>query len=181
VEIRCTTESRITPELDRQILQLQHEAFPDEPLFAVQRWWMVPACPQDLWFTASLDGRLVGSVRRLPRTVGAACGALVVAGIANVCSSPAARGRGAAKACMQAAQDGIASGWQADFGLLFCRGRVADFYSKLGWNDVTNPFIVTGPDGTKAPLPQRRAMIFAGRRRLADWPAGAIDLNGPRW
>jgi GNAT superfamily N-acetyltransferase len=172
-------------ELARQILRLQHSAFPATADFAAQRWWHTPPEDEDLWFTLpDGEGGLAASARVILRGVGTAAGRLRVAGIGNVCSRPDLRGRGFAKGCMQAVRDWLARGGQADFGLLFTGPKVREFYAKLGWREVGNELACVDAAGRRLrtdPASRGVVMICPGRRPLGDWPAGIIDLNGPDW
>jgi predicted N-acetyltransferase YhbS len=184
IYVTCVLEKDMTPALARGIQELQHAAFPHTSEFAHQRWWHTPLSPEELWFVARRDGRLVGSVRLVLRRITTVAGDYVVGGLANVCSHPDARGCGAAKACALAAQEKIAHGGTMDFGLLFCAVRVRDFYAKLGWTVVTNDVIFGAPPsrhGYGVPALSGYAMIFPGRLATADWPTGGIDLNGQNW
>ena len=179
MEVRELSESEVTGELDRQILEIQHLAFSHTAEFSSQRWWHTPSRPEDRWFLVFDGPRLIGNVRLVHRTIGTAGGPRSVGGVANVCSHPDARGSGAAKAAMQAAGAYIAR--NVDFGLLWCGAKVHDFYGRLGWADITDPMSMIHPDGHHG-LATRSAdsymMIYPGRCGLDQWPAGPIDLNG---
>jgi len=179
METTCVAEKDLTAELDKAILEIQHLAFPKTMEFVSQRWWHSPAAPEDLWFVCLQDGRLIGSVRLIHRRIQTPAGGLLAGGIANVCSHPQARGHGAASACMRASQQYMAKG--ADFGLLFCGQKVHEFYRKLGWQDVQNELSLTYLDGRQGKKQEGHIMIYLGRRAVADWPAGEIDINGPDW
>ncbi|MHC4984634.1 MAG: GNAT family N-acetyltransferase [Planctomycetota bacterium] len=182
MDISCTLEPDLTAEQKQEIRELQYAAFPSTDEFATQRWYHSPPTDEDTWFAARIDGELIGSVRLLFREISTDAGDLVVGGIGNVCSHPAHRGSGAAKACLMAAAGAIQR--DADFGLLSCGEPVRPFYESLGWQAIKNQLRYR-PGTAHAPLvigvPSDYAMILPGRKSLDDWPAGEIDLNGPDW
>ena len=121
MDIIRTLEKDLTPEGDREILDLQHAAFTKTAEFAHQRWWHSPAQDDDLWFGVRDDaGKLISSIRVVHRLARTTDGERLLAGIGNVCSHPEARGSGAASMCMTAVSEYIADEGGADFGLLFC-------------------------------------------------------------
>ena len=162
-------------------MALQHLAFPATVEFATQRWWHAPLEGDEVWVGARRNGRLIGSALLVFRTVTAGCGDLPVGGVGNVCSHPDSRGQGAAKACMRAAQEIIASA--ADFGMLMAGGKVRAFYEDLGWRVIDSEVVYRKVDGSEAVFhgPEPFILIYPGRRQLADWPEGPINLNGPDW
>jgi len=182
MDVTRTAERDLTDQQAEDIRRLQRAAFPATKEFATQRWWHTPPASGEQWLGARRDGELIGSVKLLFRTITTDAGELLVGGIGNVCSHPHARGLGAAKACMQAAQRVIAA--EADFGLLFTGRAVRTFYESLGWHVVDNELIHRHGDGHDAPGhggADDFSLISPGRLALADWPAGTIDLNGPDW
>ena len=68
----------------------------------------------------------VGSVRLIVSGLRTAAGELLVGGMANVCSHPDHRGEGAAKACMRAAQQVIASTADRTLKLSFAELAIAN-------------------------------------------------------
>jgi hypothetical protein len=182
MEVRELSESELTAEMDRQILELQQLAFPQTVEFKTQRWWHTPARPEDRWFLVFEGPRLIGSVRVVHRTIATSGGPRLIGGVANVCSHPEARGSGAAKAAMRATAAYI--GRSADFGLLGCGTKVHGFYAGLGWADMTDTVSMIHADGHHGPVaanPEHYNMIYPGRCGLDQWPAGPIDLNGQDW
>lgn len=183
MDVTCTTERDLTDAQKEDILRLQREAFPTASEFTTQRWWHTPCGEGEKWLAArNDDGKLIGSVRLLFRTIVTAAGELTVGGIGNVCSHPDCRGQGAASACMRAAAQVIER--EADFGFLFCGNGVLRFYEHLGWQVVDNDFRYQLHDdaaASKVDTPHGYAMVHPGRRSMNDWPKGEIDLNGPDW
>ncbi len=183
MDVTRTSERDLSDAQKEDLRRLQQAAFPATEEFATQRWWHTPPAGDEQWLAARRDGELIGSVRLLFRTITTAPGDdLLVGGIGNVCSHPHARGLRAAKTCMLAAERVIAA--EADFGLLFTGRAVRTFYEGLGWHVVDNELIHRHGDGRDAPGhggPDDFNLIYPGRCRLADWPAGTIELNGPDW
>ncbi len=171
-------ERHLSDDHRQAILELQQLAFPQTEEFKTQRWWHAPLDGSELWIGCEKNSELIGSVLLLFRNVTTQAGTLKLGGIGNVCSHPAHRGAGAAKKCMLAANAVIAE--QCDFGLLECGDPVGAFYESLGWQEVNNEVVWQLPDGTPGKT-ESHVMIVPGRKGLADWPAGTVDLNGPNW
>jgi predicted N-acetyltransferase YhbS len=178
MNIATTLERNLTDAHAEEIRALQQAAFPQTEEFRTQRHWHTPIAADDCWVGARVEGRLIGSVCVMFRTVSTAIGDLRIGGIGNVCSHPDARGLGAAKACMRAAGAIIEA--TCDFGLLGCGDVVLAFYAGLGWSKIDNEVIWTDADGHRQ-AHDPNVMILPGTRPLAQWPDGTIDLNGPNW
>ena len=129
MQVESLLEKELPPQVAAEIQELQHLAFPAEQVFAQQRWWHAPLLPEERWFLCRREGRLIGSVRVIPRTILAAGKPYTIGAIGNVCSHPQFRGVGAAKAVMGAVAGYIAAG-NVDFGVLMC-GGAHDYYAKL--------------------------------------------------
>ena len=182
MDVTCTIECDLSDRMAEDIRQLQQAAFPTAEEFLTQRWWHTPLSDDECWVGARTDGKLIGSVRLLFRTITTPAGERVVGGLGNVCSHPDYRGQGAASACMRAAAEVIER--EADFGFLFCGDGVLRFYEHLGWQVVDNDVRYQLHDedaASQARAPHGHAMAHPGRRSMDDWPKGEIDLNGPDW
>ncbi len=182
--VECLAEKDLTPQVALEILELQHAAFEGTPEFATQRWWHTPPADDELWFFTRQGGRMVGSVRVVHRSISVEGRNFRVAGIANVCSHPDARGSGAAKACLQAVGDYIETAGQLDFGMLFCSPQNASYYAKTGWLVVENFIAMLDEKGERFvtdPKVKGKTMIHPGRLPPAQWPTGLVDLNGRDW
>lgn len=182
--IQRIVEEEITPDLDARIVALQRAAFPEQKHFETKRWVHTLPLPEDCWFHAWRDEELIGNVWVHHRTLWTSEGPLRIGGIANVCSAPAERGRGAAKACMLAANRYLKEAPEIDFGLLFCGMSVRPFYESLNWYLTSHRYVATQPDGTKQPVhPDCQVMAFDASGGLAPWPEDGeeIDLGGPEW
>lgn len=181
--VNVTAERELDQPLAARIADVQLAAFPKTTEFAYQRWWHTPPAPDDLWFTLSRSGQVIGSVVVIHRTILAGPSRLTVAGIGNVCSHPDHRGEGAARQCMRKVQEYIAGHRTLAAGLLFCGVSVRGFYARLGWQEIANPLRHVQPDGQPVwtDCRQRGGMAYPGRVALADWPTGLVDLQGPDW
>lgn len=182
MDVTITAERDLTPQQEREIMELQQAAFPKTESFVHQRWHNTPLSDDEPWFTIRRDGRLIAGVRLVPRRVSIGGKELDIGGIANVCSHPDVRGAGAGKAVMQAVREYLQTEDRFDFGLLFCNPEHRGFYAALGCVDIDNELAHEHPDGTPARRkPGGGAMICSGRMSLDDWPAGEVNLNGPTW
>ncbi len=182
MEIRQIAERDMDESLKRQVAALQRVAFPNETHFKTKRWVHTLPLPEDPWFHAWEGNDLVGNVWLHHRTVQTIDGPRNVGGIANVCSSPAHRGTGAAKGCMRAAAAYMENSDHIDFGLLFCGETVRHFYASLGWQVAGNRCLARQPDGTVKPVHDGCvAMYYDASAGRLPWPGGDIDLNGPDW
>jgi len=180
IEVRCVEERDFTDLLDRQVIALQRVAFPQEEHFKMKRWVHTLPLPHDRWFQAWAGHELAASVWLHHRTIHTPAGPCRVGGIANVCSDPAWRGEGAARACMRAAMDYMDASPDIDFGLLFCGAGVRRFYEALGWRDTTNRYLARIPGHDAAPI-HENAIVLRYDAGPTPWPDGDIDLNGPEW
>jgi len=183
VNVIRVREKDMTAEMDGMISAIQRLAFPHEPDFVSQRWHHTAMSPDDLWFVIRGDGGLLASVRLVHRTVLAGGRRLAVVGVANVCSHPESRGKGAARACMQAAQEHIAGAGGYDFGLLFTAPEIKEFYRKLGWTEIANEIIARDGSGSRTAFKPAVTMVFPAGLKLSDWPdaGAAVDLGGQDW
>ncbi len=182
MDIQCAFERDLAPQAAQEILDLQHKAFPNTAEFARQRWWHSRSSPDEVWVLLTIDGRLAASTRVVRRQVAAGGQTLDVGGIGNVCSDPDRRGQGLARAVMLKAQEWIAQ--NADFGVLFCGQALAEYYRKLGWQDIDNPIEYIDTDNKRkraGSAGHGHVMICPGRKAVASWPAGVLDLNGHDW
>lgn len=179
IDVICVQENAITPDLEKQIIDVQRASFSDVKRFENHRWLIKPGS-NDLWFLAQKGKRVVGSVWLHHRTVAAQVGPLKIGGIGNVCSHPDVWGQGFARACLTKAQEYLSHSDQIEFGLLFAGRAESAFYEKLGWRRVENPIWNTA-EGKKIKEATGVKMIYPARFPLAYWPEGEISLNGPGW
>ena len=174
-------EASLSNQMEKEIISLQYIAFPYVEVFRNQRWGDSQPTGADMWFLAKSSQGLVASVWLHRRTISAVTNGFSIGGIANVCSRPDFRGKGAAKACMLEAQNYIVNCAAIDCGLLFVGPKVASFYDKLGWHRVENRFWFTNGKGERNHDDYCIKMVFPAHFGQKPWPKGDIDLNGPEW
>jgi GNAT superfamily N-acetyltransferase len=124
-----------------------------------------------------VNGELASHAAFLDRVITVGGAGVHVVGVGGVATHARYRGRGLARLAIDTAlvearrADGVA------FGLLMCPDALVPYYTSLGWQHADAPMTCQGRSGPeRLPYP---AMV----RSLdgAAWPAGAIDLLGPRF
>ncbi|MBX9626531.1 MAG: GNAT family N-acetyltransferase [Gemmataceae bacterium] len=102
---------------------------------------------------------------------------VLIGGVGNVKTHPAARGRGhAGRAVRRAAEFFAERG--VGFGLLVCEPHLLGYYAGLGWREFSGRLVVR-QRGAAADFTLARVMTLAVG---SDGPeAGTIDLCGPPW
>jgi predicted N-acetyltransferase YhbS len=102
---------------------------------------------------------------------------VLVGGVGNVKTHPAARRRGFARAGIGRAAEFL-RGQGAAFVLLVCAPHLIEYYSRLGWREFSGRLLVT-QRGAATEFTLDRVMTHALH---ADGPStGVIDLSGPPW
>jgi GNAT superfamily N-acetyltransferase len=124
-----------------------------------------------------LDGRLVGRVGILERTISVGQELLRVGGICGVVTVPEFRGRGFAGALLGESVAFIRNSLHLPFALLTCRLKLEAFYQRLGWKTVTGPTVFTQPDGLRT----CKGLTMVAELGSRVWPEGRIDLRGLPW
>ena len=123
------------------------------------------------------DGsRLLAHAALVCRHIVTASGKQTVAGLAQVCTDPEARGQGLGERIVRAAFAPVDAG---DFSLALFQTteQVQPFYERLGARRVSNRFVnSTGDDPEADAFWENVQMIYPGD---APWPAGVVDLQGP--
>jgi len=103
--------------------------------------------------------------------------AVLVGGVGNVKTHPAARGQGLAGLGVRRAVEFFAE-VAADFGLLVCEPNLVEYYGRLGWRPFGGRLLVR-QRGEVAEFSLNLAMT---RGVQLEGPTnGAIDLCGPPW
>lgn len=112
----------------------------------------------------------------ITRRIGTERGEMVVVGLLDVATAPAARGLGLGALVVRAAWSAVDDGRYPV--CLFETGEARPFYEKLGARVVTNRFIdsTNAADPDSNPFTDEVEMIYPAS---ADWPEGLIDLRGP--
>jgi hypothetical protein len=103
---------------------------------------------------------------------------VLIGGIGNVKTHPAARGRGFARLSIRRTLEFFGEEPAVDFALLVCEAPLIDYYSRLGWRLFSGRLLVT-QHGEPTEFTLNRAMTFPIG---SDPPStGTIDLAGPPW
>ena len=85
------------------------------------------------------------------------------------------QGRGIGSATVTAAKRLIEQNLASDLGVLLCRQKLTQFYSRLGWKPAAAPvFIHQGENRTEWP---HGCMLFAANAEIP--PDPGLDLGGP--
>lgn len=126
---------------------------------------------------AIFDGpRLLAHAALVCRNIRTSAGEQTVAGLAQVCTDPSARGAGLGVRIVRAALAPVDAG---DFSLALFQTTddVQPFYERLGARRVENRFINSlGDDPEADAFWESVQMIYPGE---APWPSGVVDLQGP--
>jgi aminoglycoside 2'-N-acetyltransferase I len=123
------------------------------------------------------DGELTSHVGLLSHVVKVGGEPVAVGGVGGVVTRGDAHGRGYATEAMRFAASYMCEQLEVDFGMLFCRDLLVNFYRKLGWQLLEERALVEQPTG-KIPLPFN---VFVLPCRGRAWPQGSIDLDGLPW
>lgn len=123
------------------------------------------------------DARLLSYVGVYLRNAEYNGGPVLIGGIGNVKTHPAARRRGLAELAIRHAVEFLTS-QGADFGVLVCEPKLIPYYSRLGWGEFTGRLVVRqGEDATDFLFNRVMVLSLAAGR-----PSSAcIDLCGPPW
>jgi GNAT superfamily N-acetyltransferase len=103
---------------------------------------------------------------------------VMVGGIGDVWTHPAARRRGLASTAMKRAVDFLREQPNVDFGLLVCDAGLVPFYERLGWQRFPGDLFVNQRQ-TRVPFTFNLPMTIPIRREES--LDGIIDLVGPPW
>jgi predicted N-acetyltransferase YhbS len=118
-------------------------------------------------------GRLVASTGLLVVDVEVAGHRFPVVGIGGVIVNEHWRGRGLARAVVEAALD-KARGLGPQFALLFCHANRAGLYSRLGFAEINSVVRVEQPGGYRT-MPQQT--MWRPLRAGVRWPDGELTLH----
>ncbi len=166
--IEIKPESDLAPERKVAVDEMFDREFGrDSLVYADAHWYAVGV----------IEGKLVGRVGILERTISVGQELLQVGGICGVVTVPEYRDRGIASVLLDESIAFIKKRLSLPFALLTCNSRLEAFYKRLGWKTVNGPTVFTQPDGirTCAGL----TMVVELGSRL--WPEGPIDLRGLPW
>jgi GNAT superfamily N-acetyltransferase len=102
---------------------------------------------------------------------------VTVAGIGGVLTRPDCRGRGFGQMAMQEAEGFALREMNADFGLLFCRMAMCEWYERQGWSHLSAPVWFDQPQGSvRSPL-----AVMVKSFGPEPWPCGAVRLGSLPW
>jgi GNAT superfamily N-acetyltransferase len=134
--------------------------------------------PQTHHFIGYEDGNAVAHAGTLRHVVRHKGNDLCLGGLKSVLTAPEARGKGYGSKVIRAATDHMAQELSVDFGLLFCKESLLEFYADLGWEHVANDVLIIHPEDGKKPWP-REVMIY--KVGPTEWPIETIDLDSFPW
>lgn len=178
-QIQIVDESSMPAEVDASIRTLLCTCFPDdENVFRRTRHWH-DCAPLFSVVLADGEGRALGHVGVIARTIRWDTAQVAVAGVQNVAVHPSLRGRGEGGRLMGAAMTEAARRGFS-FGLLFCLPRLEMFYGALGWETIRDPIVMADATGRCVPVSEKSiGMVLALTPALP--PQGPIDLQGRDW
>jgi predicted acetyltransferase len=101
-----------------------------------------------------------------------------VAGINNVITPAAHRGKGYATDALSEAQRMMFKRLNVDCGLLLCSDDLVPYYEKLGWYPADCPLTFTQPDKKKHTWKAQAMLLVANGKQLKP---KTIDLQGFPW
>ena len=103
--------------------------------------------------------------------------AIRVAGLNNMVTMPAHRGRGIASYLLRETQPRWFDELVMDCGLLLCADALLPFYSRQGWRKLPGPVVYAQPEGPRTW--SANCMVLDPRGRVAN--AKCVDLCGFPW
>jgi aminoglycoside 2'-N-acetyltransferase I len=141
------------------------------------------ACYRLIWQPKTLhvlimeDGITVAHAGLIERTVMVGDHSVPVAGIGGVLTRPNCRGKGFGQMAVQKAEEHVRQHKKTNFGLLFCRDAILQWYGRLGWSPIVDPVWIDQPEGTiRAPL-----VVMAKCFGEESWPGGTVRLGCLPW
>ena len=174
LEIRIIPNTEISPELKKQINELDNLAF-SEPLedeLKDIQWSSADAVALGI-----IDAQLVTQLCLVYRQVKAGAISLSVAGVGGVATHPQYQRRGYCSQLLVKTRDILTKEQRVPFGLLICEEKLEPFYGAAGWQKVASSLDYWQENQRhtlKTPV-----MILS----LSDqeWSAGNIDVCGAPW
>ncbi|MBN2376521.1 MAG: GNAT family N-acetyltransferase [Sedimentisphaerales bacterium] len=182
MHIEIVQEKRITESRDIEIRKLLCLCFPkDTCFFSKSRFWNQVVPEYTVIFQK--HSAIIAHVSVIDRDILIGNDKFHVAGIGSVCVHPSCRGKGLlkkllAKAMKEASEKGY------DFGFLFCKIKIKNIYTNLGWRAVIAPDIIRiNPCGTEENFQEWEnedmAMYYPLSKNTL--PVGVIHLQGINW
>jgi GNAT superfamily N-acetyltransferase len=133
--------------------------------------------PKTLHVLIVEDGITVAHAGIIERTVTVGDHSVPVAGIGGVLTRPDCRGKGFGQMAVQKAEEHVRQHKDANFGLLFCRDAIQQWYGRLGWSPIVDPVWIDQPERTiRAPL-----TVMSKCFGEESWPGGTVRLGCLPW
>ena len=160
-------------EADRAVIgRWSEEAFSEDKAFEGFTW------AKPTWHVLVREnGQLVSCLKIMDRVSLVGGAPIHMAGIGDVVTPAARRGKGYASLAMREASRYLCAVLGVEFGVLMCQPKLVPFYSRLGYVTVPEPLHFEQPWGQEV-SPEITMVKPCGER---DWPAGEIDLRGLPW
>ena len=133
--------------------------------------------PADVHVLVSENGCAVSHVGLIRHAMNLKAREVVIGGIGAVVTHKQFQGKGLAARGMIYAVEYIRNEWHADFGLLFCRDYMIDYYRNLKWRLNENKVIVEQPSGRTVIAMDTMVMEFTEDR----WPEENVELKSLPW
>lgn len=169
-------DSQITPAQDEALRALFRACFKRE-LAYLERQRFFRELPPHRWMIFDEDENVIAHIAGYDKILGTKHGLLPVIGIAEVCVSPAYRGRGLVRSILSEIHDWArAQGF--DWSLLFGSHGI---YGSSGYRRINNPIRALDHETGEWDV---ETVEYALVRQLNDdavWPNGTIDLRGPHF
>jgi GNAT superfamily N-acetyltransferase len=177
LQIKILSNDQISPELDKQIDQLDHLAYcnvklPEDPDYGQIVWsahnWMV------LGF---IKGTLVTQLCLLKREINVGTEAIWIAGLGGVATDPQWQRHGFALQILREAEKYMRDVIRVAFGLLICDKEIQSYYTRCGWINVAQSLRYSLAGQSR--VLNTCVMILPLTNQV--WPSGEIDLCGSPW
>ena len=177
LQIEIISTDKTSPELDKQIDQLDHLAFADEkhddPEFNSIDW----SSHIEHMALGRVDKELVTLLGLLKREILVGEKPVWVAGVGGVATHPNWQKRGFSSTLLNVAEKFMREEMEVPFGLLVCADERRSFYGRAGWKLIADKlfFIQNG---------ERRSLktsVMILPLSTEAWPSGEIDLRGLPW
>ncbi len=133
--------------------------------------------PKELHLTAFVEGEAVSHVGLLRHALLVGSERVPIAGVGGVVTLPKYQKQGIARRLLDAARPLMRDDMEADFGYLFCRPPLVEFYRNLSWQLIEAPVFFDQPNGrVESPL---RCMVLPLKDH--EWPGGEVEMGCFPW
>lgn len=170
--IQFIPDENVSATLDEQLRKLLVICFPDEKIFATQRFLYEK--PKYRWFVFNERSEPVAHTALHIKSIKTDVDEHAFGGIAEVCVHPDYRRRGLVHALMNKV-DEFLKNEKIPFAILFGEGKI---YHSSGYKEITNEIRHFDPKSNKWIVEINKDGKY---KKLLDlnWPQGQIDLQGP--